>query len=280
MKLKGLPKLRKPRLKWPKRFKRKEDEETEYAYDYEEYDDDPRHVILQQRKKEKRRLYQRIAIVIVISLLMVGYFLSDLSKIQSITIEGNNLVETSIIEEALSVDKSSVFLTTSASTLKRDVESIDLIESVKVKKGLFGTFRITVTEKEVVAFTEFDDVTYIIDSGGGVTRLTEAMYVDNMNQLPHMAEFASMKLIKQFAKQYVLVPELIRNSISDIVYAPEKADETRVRLILTNSKELIVRIENMAENLSEENFNFEGYMDKYSAYRYFIFEGRFIRVSN
>lgn len=280
MKLKFKPKIHLPHLKWPERFKRKTKENVEYEYDYEEYDDDPRHVILEQRKKEKRRLYQRIGIVIVISLLMIGYFLSDLSKIQGITIEGNKLVETSIIEAALSVDKSSIFLTTSSATLKRDVESIDLIESAKVKKGLLGTIKITVTEKDIVAFTEFKDATYIIDSGGGVTQLTEAMYVDNMNQLPYMAQFKSMKLIKQFAKQYVQVPELIRNSISDIVYAPEKADETRVRLILTNSKELIVRIENMAENLSEDHFNFEGYMDKYSEYRYFIFEGHFIRVSN
>jgi len=258
---------------------RKKEETTAYQYDYEEYNEDPRQVILQKRKAKRRLLYKRIATVVVIIALIVGYFLSDLSKVHSITISGNKIVSTEAIQKAITVDEHSFFLLVSSSSIKKEVENVNLVKSAEVKRNLFGGFDITITENEPIAFTTLKNKTYIIDEEGDVAQINESVKIKKLKELPKLANFKTLKLVEEFAKQYVQVPELIRNSISDIVYAPLKADETRVRLILTNSKELIVRIEDMADNLSNENFNFEGYMDKYKNYRYFIFEGHYIRMS-
>ena len=209
--------------------------------------------------------------------LLIIYAASDYSKVQEVNITGNKLVNTHVISDAISVkEHESYFLLTRVDHLNQELSDVGLIKSAKVTKTLKGQVNIKVKEDKVVAYYTMGKNAYLIDDSGDITKVDKNLNVDNIKAYPRMVDFKDKKLITQFSKAYVTVPDIIKNSVSDIIYAPKPKDELRIRLVMDNGKELIIRIDEMAKSLQPSRFNYQAYMTEFDDYNIFSFEGNHI----
>ncbi len=262
-----------------KKKKTKQRKDTHTQQYFNEYDQDPTMELRQARKKKKMRRKVKVLIGLLIVVLIGAYFYSDISKVQSIKVVGNSEVPSSLILKSISISKKSIFLFVNTSKVENEVKEVGLIKKANVSRDLFGNVRIEVEEANRIAYFTFKKKTYIIDEVGHVVALNKSVKLEDLKQYPKLSSFKSLKMIRTFAKQYVKIPLIVRNSISDIISSPKTADASRVRLVMDSGKELVVRIESMAYDLQTSRFNYEAYVTKYSDVCVFSFEGHNIYMT-
>lgn len=242
-------------------------------------------------RKSMRRTHRRkgmlklkrvvsLGFVLLCVMILIVYASSDYSRVQEVNIKGNKLVNTYVISDHISVkEHKSLFLMTRVERLEKELAAMPLIESAKVTKSLKGQVNINVKEDRIVAYYKIGDKCYLIDGSGETTLLDQNLNIGKVEAYPRMVDFTNVKLIKQFSTAYVDVPDIIKSSVSDIIYAPRPKDELRIRLVMDNGKELIIRIDEMAKSLKPSRFNYQAYMAEFDDYKIFSFEGNHIYMS-
>lgn len=243
-----------------------------HGYIYNEHDENQVKKILKTKKKKKFKRRIKIFIVIVILILIVSYFMSDFSRVQSIKVSGNHCVETSLILDSISIDNKSIYLFVDKEKVESDVEKLGLIKKVNVSCDLLGNVTIEIEEAELVAYCVIDKKTYVIDELGKVSETNDKKMIADLQSTPQLLQFPDLKFLKSFAKEYIQISDIIKTQISDITYAPQKHDETRVEFLMDNGKKLYLRVEDMVSQL--ESFDYEAYMKKHKDKCIFSFEGK------
>lgn len=249
---------------------------NESKYIYNDYDEDQVQEILKKRKQKKRKKRRRIVMIFCIFLAIGAFFISDYSKIQSIEIRGNKLVSKEMILQSLAiVEHKSFTLLIKESKVKEKVEDIPMISSAKVKKDLFGNIEIVVSETDPLGYSLINNVLYIIDEKGRV----DVYDNQNMGYVQRSVSISNMQegMLKEFAKEFAKIPSQVRNQISDITYAPLSQDETRVQFYMDDGKILIVRIEDMANQLSGNKYS--TLLQQNPNYKYYDFYGEHCYMS-
>ncbi|MBO6047758.1 MAG: FtsQ-type POTRA domain-containing protein [Erysipelotrichaceae bacterium] len=242
-------------------------------------------------RKSMRRTHRRngmlklkrvasLGFVLLCVMILIVYASSDYSRVQEVNIKGNKLVNTYVISDHVSVQEhKSLFLMTRVERLEQELAAMPLIKSAKVTKTLKGQVNIDVNEDRIVAYYTIGDKCYLIDGSGETILLDQNLNIGKVEAYPRMVDFTNVKLIKQFSTAYVDVPDIIKSSVSDIIYAPKPKDELRIRLVMDNGKELIIRIDEMSKSLQPSRFNYQAYMAEFDDYKIFSFEGNHIYMS-
>lgn len=244
--------------------------QDDYYY-YNEHDENQVEKILKSKKKKKLKRRFKILLILMLLVMISAYFLSDYSKVSSIQIVGNEEIQTQVILDAISIDKQTVYWFVNTSHVEDEIKALPLIKKVNVSKDWFGHVKIEIEEAQKVAYCIIDKTTYVIDELGNVIETDDQKVIQSLQACPRLMEFKDVDFLKTFAKEYVKIPELIKNQTSDIIYAPLKADEDRMKFIMINGKVLYLRVSQMAENL--KRFDYEAYMAAYSDRCEFSFEG-------
>lgn len=243
-----------------------------------EYNDNQ---VLKKRKKiknQKRKRRRRLICCLFIVVLFVCFFQSDLSKIQTIEILGNNYVTSEDILKHISVKKhqSYTFFTKTA-TIKDEVEDMTFIKSADVSKSLFGDIVIRVKESEPITYTLIDNTLYVVDNVGEVKEDPHQVWLSFVQRCPQANGFDT-ETFQTFAKEYANVSSVVQNQISNIEFIGEPNDSTKCQLELDDGKIFYVRIEDMASQLSSTNYYLV--MNQYPDYKYYDFLGKNVYVSN
>lgn len=227
---------------------------TNHDYYYNEHDENQVDKILKTKKKKKLKRRFKVIFVLLILILIGAFFISDYSKVQSIQVFGNEEVKTDDILKNISIDEQSVFLFVDTSKIEEEVKQVNLIKKANVSRDFLGNIKIEVVEADKVAYSVINNVTYVIDEMGNVTETKDKKIIQSLQACPQITQFKDLKLLKQFAEQYIKIPELIKNQTSDIIYDPKKMDETRLKFIMDNGKILYLRIEDMASQLKSLDY--------------------------
>ncbi|MCD7950451.1 MAG: FtsQ-type POTRA domain-containing protein [Erysipelotrichaceae bacterium] len=248
------------------------------AYVYNEYDENQIRKTLKKRKRKKikRRIKFLIALLVVVC--VTGYLFSDLSRIRTIKITG---LEYTTEEEALNVidcNETYMYFLVDKSEVAEKVETLPAVEKATVSIGIFGGMTIKITETTAIAYACIDNQYYMINNAGKVVMISDEE-ADELKLLTYVQNFTSTEMLSEFAKQYKDVPSLMQNEISDIVYSPQSADETRLQCITKEGRYIYIRIEDLASRLSDDQFNYELYKSTYSDKCTFSIEGNYIYMS-
>lgn len=247
-------------------------------YIYNEHDQNQVHEILKKRKQKRRKKrIKRMSLVFVV-IFIIGFFISDFSKIQSITIKGNTRITTKEIEEIIPIKAhSSIALFSSASTTESALEKTPTIKQAKVNKDFFGHVTITIIETAPIAYTYIDTILCILDEEGNVTKNEDNSLFTYVQRCPKLTGFDEARL-KEFAKQYYKIPTQVQNQVSDIIYSPLGADPTRCEFVMDDAKILYLRIEDMAKQLAGDGY--ANILKKYPDNKYYDFMGDNCYVSD
>ena len=247
---------------------------SQMEYYYNEHDENQVNKILKAKKKKRLKKRIKILLFLVLIALITAFFVSDASKVKSIHIVGNQDIKDSEILDCITIDEDTIYLFIDKKAISQQIKDIGMIKKASVSVDLLGNIKIDIEEALKVAYSEVDQTIYVIDELGGIRETDDASIIESLLSCPRITGFEDIELLKTFAKEYVNIPELIKNQTSDIIYSPKKSDETRLEFIMDNGKIFYLRIEDMVEQL--ERIDYEAFMTGYSDRCVFSFEGKYI----
>ncbi len=247
---------------------------AQQSYYYNEHDENQVKKILKTKKKKKLKRRLKVLLFIVVIGLIIAFFVSDFSKVKSIHVEGNKDISSKEILSNVSISKDTFFFLVDKEEITTSIKNMGMIKKAVVSVDFIGNVTIYVEEADKVAYSEMEEVTYVIDELGGVSITEDQKIIQELHSCPRISNFTDLELLKTFAKEYVKIPGLIKTQTSDILYAPKDNDSTRLKFIMDNGKILYLRIEDMADQLSR--IDYEAFMTGYSDRCVFSFEGNYV----
>lgn len=236
---------------------------TKSPEDIQEYDRDPRKVLLKKKKHKRLKRRFRIALHALVIVLIVVFLAGGASKVKSFSYSGNEQVSSEYLNEVMSPYKSSFFFHLPYSKMEKTLKDTPMIKKANVSTDFFGHVKVTIQESEVACYGTIGKRTYILDTAGHVFEKTSDFTFDSLSKYPKMEKFESESQLKEFLPQYLKLPDVLKSSISDIIYDKQKTEDKQVRLIMDDGKSIIVRWNEMAEALNKKRFNYQAYVQMY-----------------
>lgn len=172
-------------------------------------------------KKVKRRLNKKALLVIILILyllIMIFYYCLKM-PIKNIVISGNNLLKDSEIIAIAKLDNYPNFFKVNTKSVKKKIENLDLVTSVKVNKNLFGTITIDIKEAKVLFYNKTNNLLV----------LSNGKEIENNQYLgiPVLINYVTSDIYKALIEKMSNIDEDIINLISEIEYSPDiKGDIT------------------------------------------------------
>lgn len=245
---------------------------------YNDYDQNQVRATLKKQKAKRRKKRRRIVFVFLIIGLIIAFFVSDLSRLKSITVIGNNRVSSEEIIKASKIKLHQDY------TFFKDLDSTEeliaetsLIKEAKVTKNLFGHVKIKVVEADPIGQANIDNVLYVVDETGRVIKDETGALAMYVQRCPKINGFNYDNFVA-FAKEFAKIPTQVVNQVSDINYAPERLDEQRCEFVMDDGKILYLRYDDMAVQLKGNNYSLK--MSEFPDYKYYDFVGKYVYVHN
>jgi len=173
-----------------------------------------------------RRLITVVAVVTVISG-SIGLYLSPLLRVQDVQVVGATAVSTDEILSLAQIDDDSM-LRIDLAAAERRIESIPIVQAVRLERRWPQTIRIEITERAPWALWQIGDAHYIIDTEGvvlpGSAPLENAPIIHDItgqarlvpgDQVDRDAVIVSRELLQR-------VPEKLAQNVSTLEYTPQQ----------------------------------------------------------
>ena len=205
-----------------------------------------------EEKKVKRRLNKKALLVILLTLyliIMAFYYCLTL-PIKNIVINGNNMVSEGEIIAAAGIKEYPPIFQTSTKKIIKNVEALNFIDSVEVKKSLTGTITIDVEEAKVLFYN-------VLNSSVALANGEEvAMDNPSIMGLPTLVNYVPSDIYKEFVEKMGEISPDIIALISEIEYSPDVKND-----ITINDSRFILRM-NDGNHIYIDLVNFDN-LEKY-----------------
>lgn len=192
-----------------------------------------------ERKMRKRRRFRRLVLLALVAIVFF-YFVSDLSKVRSLSVKGNYFYNDEEIFELAGVSYDTRYLLKPAFLIESSLKSGSLIESVSVQKDFSGVIRIEVQEKLVVGYLVKDDEYYLLTSEGKEIKVSDQQ-ISAAKRYPLLSGFDDEQLSAlaaafDAAKDQIKADVLMR--ISEIIPYETSFNTDMMRVIMRDGNTL------------------------------------------
>lgn len=204
------------------------------------------------RHERNKRLYRRsttLILLFTIPAIMLLYYVSPLSRLSSISIEGNDQISSEEITAKLNF---SIGNNLWSQYFHRDkhVERLKKqelrIEDASVHFNGVNKFSVNVKEYKEVAYLEHDKEYSPILANG---RVIPTNVENTQGSLPILEGFTGPKRILAVMKQYDALPEEVRQGVSQIKYAPTDENKSLLQIFMNDGNQVIVAIQEMSQKM-------------------------------
>lgn len=242
-----------------------------------------------RKRKRKIRTNIKFSVLITIFLLCIFcllYFQSEYSKIQTIQLSGNDLLTAEEYEAFYDFAKGDSIWSFKENEVEQKLLKNKWIKSVKIKRELLTTVRVTVEEWPKVAYISTNNTFYPMLENGYVF---EQEKIDVPIDAPIFLQFDDEKLRKKIVKQLAKLNPEVLALISQIKSAPTESDPYSIVLYMNDGYEVRAEISSFASKLNyypsiiaqiEQNESFEkGIIDIEVGSYYRPFSGEYDSLS-
>lgn len=193
------------------------------------------------KKKTKKKLNFKRTLVFILFLYIVGFsiYLLVNQKIKHIEINGNNLVKDSEILRVSKLKDYPSMLRYSSRSIKKNIQSIELIDTVKVKKWFGSKVIIDIKENKVLFY--YKDTDKIVLSNGNIIKNNY-----NLLGIPILISDLKGDVFNDLVKYYKVLNDNIIYEINSIEYFPLKDEngniigDKRFKIIMNDANTIIV----------------------------------------
>lgn len=221
-------------------------------------------------KKRKLNIKALIILLLIIYLIVMLLYTLFTMPIKNIYITGTNLLKDHEIIEAAGIKDYPAIFKISKKKLEEKINSLELVESVEVKKTLTGKLTINITEAIPLFFNRNTNKVVLSNN-------TEVENNSKYLGIPTLINYVPTDILKEFIEAFSEIDQDIIKMINEIEYNPDISeditiDEYRFLLRMNDTNHVYVNIINMERlNDYEEIFATIGdlrgtiYLDSYNA---------------
>ncbi len=241
---------------------------------FNEHDENQVTKVLKIKKMKKLKLRVKILFALVLIALAVGFFVSDASKVKSIKIEGISDIKKEDVKNVMAIDENDYYFLVDTNNVAERIKTMPLVKKVTVKKSFFGNIKVDIEESEKIAYGKIGKKIYLVDEQGKIASTKDEKIIESLKFTPQLIGFKSITFLKEFIDEYLTIPDIIKNQVSDIVFEPTSSDKTKIKFIMDNGKILYIRVEDMSKQLN--SIDYEAMITGYKNHCVFSFEGGYI----
>lgn len=220
----------------------------------------------QRRKKKANRRAIALLSVFFLLLIFVLYFLSPLSNVNKINVQGNDYTTEKIIVETSGLSTETTIWKVDKKEIKERLEQLPEIKTAELSIILPNTVQIKVEEYKRLAYLVDGSEYKPILSNGKIMEVSEGSSVPV--HAPLIFSFTEGKELDSVVAALEVLPEEINNAISEIHYDPSETDSYRVKLYMNDGYEVSANSRTLADKLvhypsivSQLNPNVKGVID-------------------
>ncbi len=166
-------------------------------------------------KKVKRRINKKAIVVIILILylvIMIFYYCLKM-PVKNIVINGNNLLKDSEIITSAGLNDYPNLFKISTKNIEKNIESMDLVESVEVKKSILGTITINVVEAKVLFLNTTNNLVVLSNK--------EEISDNNFVGIPSLINYVPQNIMDNLVEKVNDIDSDIIALISEIEYSPD-----------------------------------------------------------
>ncbi|GGM20615.1 cell division protein DivIB [Paraliobacillus quinghaiensis] len=200
----------------------------------------------ERKKKTNRRLIFYVSLFFIL-ISIVAYLQSPLSRVQHITVTGNEYVTNEAIIAFSELSEEDNFWGIKMSQRAAKVGEHPEIKEVQVTRELPNTIVIKVEELDKVAYVKKEDGYYPLLENG---EILESVDVSSLSSdAPILNNFTNNTYIIEIAKELYALPHAVSSLISEISWQPSDANPYKVWLFMNDGYEVESTIRNFATYL-------------------------------
>lgn len=201
----------------------------------------------QRRKKKANRRAIALLSVFFLLLIFVLYFLSPLSNVNKINVQGNVYTTENIIVDTSGLSTDTTIWKVNKEKIKKRLEKLPEIKSADISIILPNTVQIKIEEHKRLAYMVSGSVYLPILSNGKVMEAMEEGIVPI--HAPLIIDFSEGKELDSLISALEKLPEEINNAISEIHYDPSDTVQYRVKLYMNDGFEVSANSRTLADKL-------------------------------
>ncbi|WP_203649095.1 cell division protein FtsQ/DivIB [Secundilactobacillus yichangensis] len=205
------------------------------------------------KQQKHRRLAQRMSILIGIFgilLLISGYYVSPLSHIGKITVDGNHALTDRQVVKVSGIDHGDSIYQVVGKEQKlsqRVKNSNSRVKQISFSIAHFNQLTIRVKEYPTAGFVPANGYYRVALTSGVISKERQKQPTGSY---PVYDRFKSPKQLSQMIKQYAKLSKKIQTGISEIQFSPTKADPQRVHLYMNDGNEVYASISTFASKMA------------------------------
>ena len=169
---------------------------------------------MKKKKNKVRKIFKILGVIIILSLIV--YIVINI-KIRNIYVKGNNILTDQEIIELAGIENYPKLFSIPIVKMENKIKMNKIIESVKVKKNIFGRVDIIVSEYNILLKDEIDNGIYL--SNGEKINIDEKIV-----GIPSLINVVSSDILKPFLIKFDKVSKDVLPKISEIEYKPNEYD--------------------------------------------------------
>ncbi|ETY73931.1 cell division protein FtsQ/DivIB [Lactiplantibacillus fabifermentans] len=212
---------------------------------------------LPKLKTQRRKLVTKRAALLIglflMGIIIAGYFISPYSHIQKVTISGTEKLTTKQVEHATNIKPGvSVWAVIGhdTATSKAALKANPQVGKVSTKLVGYNQIKVKVNEIRIAGYlVTGSHYQRVLENG----RILSTTYSQPGGGYPIYNNFKSGARLQKMIAQYAKLPSAVKHNISEIRYAPNKANPERVHLYMNDGNEVYATISTFASKMTYYN---------------------------
>ena len=166
-------------------------------------------------KNKKKKIYKFLGILVSI-VLIVLYILNI--RIKNIYVKNNHLLSDQEVIELAGIEKYPKLFSVSTNKMINKIKMSQIVESVKIKKNIFGRVDIDINEYNMVLKDEVDNGIYL--ASGEKIKTDEVIL-----GIPSLINVADQDILKDFLEKLDKIDKDMLANISEIEFTPNEYEK-------------------------------------------------------
>lgn len=190
-----------------------------------------------------------LLLLFTLAILTVLYFMSSLSRVELLSVSGNEEVTDQEIVNSSEVHSGEPLWRTyfSKNEIEENIEkNLPQVKTAELAFSGLNDFEFTVSEWKTVAYLSEDEQYYKILENGVILEEPQSVSIGNM---PIFTNFSEGEVMNRLLDEFSKLDPSIHNLISEVNYAPSETNEFLVHIYMNDGNQVLASIPAFSERL-------------------------------
>ena len=193
-------------------------------------------IMKKKKNKKVKKIYKFLGLVLILALIVYGVINI---RIKNIYVKGNNILSDQEIIELAGIENYPKLFSISISKMENKIKLNQIIDSVKVKKNLFGRVDIIIKEYNMLLKNEVDNSVYLSNN-------KKITMDENITGLPTLINVVDDNILKYNLKKIDTIDRDILSKISEIEYSPNEYDKELFLFYMNDGNYVYININRLS----------------------------------